>query len=257
MREFLEDAHKHQDSGAGRAEASAKRELPKRFYKKVSVEDAEGGYAVLLDGRPIKTPGRLQVVLPKRPLADLVAAEWDAQTEFVDPMTMPALRLLNSALEGGTASVSALQDEIIKYAGNDLLLYRADTPRELVAAQEAAWDAMLVALAREFGVKFQPTVGIIHQSQPKDTLDKLSELVGPEDHFALTAMMSITGLSGSGLLAIALRRNLVDPEDAWKAAHVDEDHNIRLWGADPEAEARRAKRREEFDAAVTVLDLLD
>lgn len=257
MREFLEDAHKHQDSGAGRAQPQTQRELPKRFYKQVTVESADNGFAVLLDGRPIKTPGRVQVVLPKRALADLVAAEWDAQTEFVDPMTMPALRLLNSALEGGVASSTALREEIVKYAGNDLLLYRADTPRELVAAQDDAWDGVLVAMAREYAIKFQPTVGIIHQSQPEETLNRLADIIASEDHFALTAMMSITGLTGSGLISIALRRKLIDAQSAWAAAHVDEDHNIRLWGADPEAEARRAKRREEFDAAVRVLDLLD
>lgn len=256
MREFLEDAQAHREDGYGRAQKHARRELPRRFYSKAEAGAVEGGFAVLLDGRMAKTPGGAPVIVPAEPLAALLAAEWAAQGEKIDPATMPAVRLVNSAIEGGEAAKPALRDEIIRYAGNDLLLYRADSPRELAAAQEAAWDSVLVALARAYGITFQPTIGIIHQEQPPETLRRLAEDIAQEGLFQLTALVSITGLTGSALLALALRRDMLAADAAWAAAHVDEDHNMRLWGEDAEAMARRARRRAEFDAALGVIAAL-
>jgi chaperone required for assembly of F1-ATPase len=164
---------------------------------------------------------------------------------------------VNSAVEAGEAAMPALRDEIVKYAANDLLLYRADTPEVLVRRQEDLWDAALVKLARHFGVAFQPTLGIVHQPQPPATLARLAEALADEPLFPLTAMNAITSITGSGLLALALRHGLVEPEDVWIAAHVDEDHNISLWGEVSEITERRAKRRKEFDAAVRLLALMD
>ena len=256
MREYLEDADAHRMDGYGRAQKHVKPVLPKRFYKEVGVGSAPGGYAVTLDGKTPRTPGQVPVVVPQRALAEAMAAEWAAQVAEIDPETMPVVRLVNSAIEAGEARREALADEIIKYAGNDLLLYRADSPRELVAEQEKHWDAALVALARHFDVAFRPTIGILHQSQPAATLARLRQSLEDASLIELTALNSITGITGSGLLAIGLRARLLDADTVWAAAHVDEDHNIRLWGAIEEAMERRAKRRRDFDAAVRVLDLL-
>ena len=228
----------------------------KRFWKAVDVAWGEGGWSVTLDGRTPKTPAHGPLVLPTEAAARLVAEEWAAQGEFIDPATMPLVRLVNSAIEAGDGRAQALRDEVVKYAGNDLLLYRADTPRELVAEQERQWDAALVKLARHFGVSFQPTIGIIHQSQPRATLDRLAESLVGENLFTLTALVSITGLTGSGLLSIGLWNKLFSPDEVWKAAHVDEDYQISQWGEDEEAADRRARRRIEFDTAVAVLDAM-
>lgn len=256
MREFLEEAHEHRDDGYGRAQAKMKRELPKRFYKKAAFSTVDGGYAIELDGRRTKTPGGTEVLVPRAALAEMLIVEWEAQKTHIDPQTMPVVRLVNSALEGGESVKSDLVGEVVKYCGNDLLLYRADTPHELVSAQEESWDSVLVALARHFEVKFLPVVGINHQPQQPEALEKLDAAIADDSLIALSALVSITGLTGSGLLAVALRESLIDADTAWAAAHVDEDYNSRLWGADPEAAARNAKRRIEFDAAVDVLALL-
>jgi chaperone required for assembly of F1-ATPase len=257
MREFLEDAAKHMDDGYGRAQKHAKQELPKRFYKDVGVGNVGAdGFAVTLDGRSPRTPGQKPVVVPSEALAQAMAAEWAAQGELIDPETMPLVRLVNSAIEAGDERKPAFRDEVVKYAGNDLLLYRADTPRELVAEQERHWDAALVALARHFGVSFRPTVGIVHEAQPPATLARLGETLANEELIPLVAMVSLTGLTGSGLLTLALRHELLTPEEVWLAAHVDEDHNIRLWGEVAEATARRAARRRDYDAAVAILGML-
>jgi chaperone required for assembly of F1-ATPase len=256
MREFLEDAAKHHDDGYGRAQRHASQELPKRFYREVGVGTVGDAFAVTLDGKSPRTPGQKPVVVPSRDLAAAMSAEWAAQGELIDPETMPLVRLVNSAIEAGEERLPALRDEIVKYAGNDLMLYRADSPRELVAEQERVWDDALVRVARRFGVGFQPTIGIIHQPQPASTLARLADALADETLLPLAAMVSITGITGSGLLSLSLRHGLMNAEEVWLAAHVDEDHNIRLWGEVAEAMERRAKRRAEYDAAVAVLGYL-
>ena len=256
MREFLEDAYEHRQDGYGRAQAANKTPLMKRFYQAVSVAPAEGGFAVLLDGKNMKTPGGKPVHVPTEALAKAMAREWDAQETEIDFRHMPLVRLAHSAVESGAEGAPAFRDEIVKYAGNDLLLYRADGPDSLVHDQLAAWDPVLAALSKAFGVVFHPTVGIIHQAQPEPTLRRLAEGLEAEDHMALAALMQMVSLTGSALLTIAYRRNLIDSGTAWTAAHVDEDHNIRLWGEDDEAARRRAQRFIEFTAALDLLRAL-
>lgn len=257
MRDQLDDIQKHINDGYGRAQHLNKVELPKRFYKDVAAGPVDGGFVVTLDGRPVRTPGHKRpVIVPAAAIATAIAGEWAAQGEFIDPATMPMVRLINSAIESGEEMIPAFREEIIKFAGSDLLLYRAESPQELVSEQELAWDNALTAIARHFGVSFQPTMGIVHQSQPKATLDRLADSLGSENLFTLTAMVSLTGLTGSGLLVIGLLNKLFSPDQVWKAAHVDEDYQISQWGQDEEAADRRARRRVEFDTAVAVLDAL-
>jgi chaperone required for assembly of F1-ATPase len=258
MREFIDEAHRHRDDGYGRAQKHARAdELPRRFYKETGVAAVEGGFTVTLDGRPTRTPGRVPVVVPSEALARLMAGEWAGQGERIDAETMPTVRLVNSAIESGEERLPVFRAEVVKYAAGDLMLYRADTPAELVREEEVAWDKALVALARHFGVAFQPTIGIVHQPQPAPTLERLAAALVEEPLLPMTTLVSITSLTGSGLLAIGLRQGLFTADEVWTAAHVDEDYNMRLWGAMDEAVLRRSKRRREFDAAVKVLELLE
>lgn len=255
MRDQLEDAHKHQDDGFAQAQRLQKVELPKRFYKVVDVTRVEDGYAVTLDGRQVRTPGhKIPVFVPALSLAQQMAEEWAAQGTYIDPATMPMVRLINSAVESGEAMVPAFRAEILKFAGNDLMLYRADTPQELVDEQDRVWDDALVRVARKFDIAFQPTIGVIHQAQPAKALEKLGSSLADEGLLTLTALVSITGLTGSGILAIALLYGLMTADEVWTAAHVDEDHQIGLWGEDEEAMERRKIRRIEFDCAVSVVE---
>lgn len=256
MREFLEDALAHRDDGYGRAQKHLERQLPRRFYKDVAVAHSDEGYFVTLDGKQTRTPSKALVAVASEALAHKMREEWDAQGEEIDPDLMPHVKLVNSAIEGGEAARAALIDEVIKFCANDLLLYRADSPRELVARQEEVWDAVLVALARHFSISFQPTVGIVHKEQSPETLARLKVALSDIDFVSATALVSITGITGSGLLAIALREQLHDAEAVWTAAHVDEDYQIANWGEDFEASERRKRRRIEFDAAVNVINWL-
>jgi len=211
MREFLEDAEQHREDGYGRAQAHVKRDLPKRFYKDATVIPMESGFAVGLDGKVPRTPGMKHVVVPLASIAEAMAAEWAAQDKQIDPMTMPMTRLVNSAVEAGEESVPALRDEIVKFAGNDLLLYRADTPESLVQRQEEMWDGVLMKLARHFSVAFQPTIGIVHQPQPAATLARLSAALEGEGLFALTAMNAITSITGSGSRNFGICERIMPP----------------------------------------------
>jgi chaperone required for assembly of F1-ATPase len=256
LREFLEDAHQHRDDGYGRAQRQLNANLPRRFYKEVGVGAVGDGFSVTLDGKTPRTPGQKLVIVPYRPIAETMAAEWAEQGEMIDPEHMPTVRLINSAIEAGDERVPALRAEVVKYAANDLLLYRAESPQSLVDEQEKHWDAALVKLARHFGIGFQPTVGIVHQPQPKPTLDRLTQAVADIGLIESVAMVSLVGITGSGLLVIAQREKLLTPDEVWTAAHVDEDHNIRLWGAVDEATSRRDKKRIDYDAALKVLEAI-
>jgi chaperone required for assembly of F1-ATPase len=256
MREFLEDAHQHRDDGYGRAQRQLKENLPRRFYKEVGVGTVGEGFSVTLDGKTPRTPGQKPVIVAHRPIAETMAAEWAAQPTLIDPETMPTVRLVNSAVEAGEERLEGLRAEIVKYAGNDLLLYRADGPESLVAEQEKHWDGALVKLARHYGIGFQPTVGLLHQAQPQPTIDRLTTAVSDIGLLEVVAMVSLVGITGSGLLVIAHREGLLTPDDVWAAAHVDEDHNLRLWGEVHEATERRRKNRRDYDAALKVLEAI-
>lgn len=256
MREILEEAHAHREDGLGRAQKPEVRELKKRFYEKVDVAKVEGGYTVTLDDRPTRTPGKKPAIVPVLEVAQVMAEEWQAQVEYIDPALMPHLRLMNSGIEGGEDVLADLKAEVLKYAAGDLMYYRAETPKELIESQKQHWDAALEKLSERFDITFKSTASISHQEQPEQTLKALSNALNDVGLFGATAMASITSLTGSGLLAIALRYDLLGAESVWAAGHVDEDFNVRLWGEDFEAGERRRKRRSEFDAAVKVLTLI-
>ena len=230
--------------------------LRKRFYDRASVaETGEGGEVqILLDGKPVKTPARNALAAPTRPLADAIAAEWDAQKELIDPAHMPLTRLANAAIDAVRNVPVPVAEEIAKYLGTDLLCYRADAPSGLVEKQSAAWDPVLVWAREKFGARFVLAQGVMHVTQPGETIAAVRAAI-PADPWRLAAVSSITTLTGSALLALALAHDAIDADTAWAAAHVDEDWQTSQWGKDDLALERRAFREAEFRAAVTVLKL--
>jgi chaperone required for assembly of F1-ATPase len=234
------------------ARASARTPLRKRFYKEVGVAEANGGFAITLDGKPIRTPSARQVVIPVRALADAVAAEWAAQGEAIDPVTMPMTRIANSVVEGVVDRVDLVTDDLAKYFETDLLFYRAGHPEGLVAREAAHWDPVLFWAAEALGAHFILSEGVMHVKQPDEAL-RAARAALPGDPWSVAALHILTTLTGSALLALALAHGVRDAGQVWAAAHVDEDWNIDQWGVDEEAAARRATRMRDFDAAVAVL----
>ncbi|MEM8750228.1 MAG: ATP12 family protein [Pseudomonadota bacterium] len=239
------------------AEPSRESQLPKRFYKQVGVSEDDGGYQILLDGSKIKTPGRETISVSNRSVADAVAREWDAQGERIDPMTMPLTRLVNTAIDGVAQDLQAVKEDIIKYSGTDMLCYRAASPEPLVERQRGRWDPLIDWAQASLGARFDLAEGVMHVEQPPETIAAFSVHVGAlNEPLLLTATHVVTTLTGSAILAMALVKGEVDVETAWSLAHLDEDWNIEQWGADEEAEARRAVRYKDMQAAGLIVQAM-
>jgi chaperone required for assembly of F1-ATPase len=223
----------------------------KRFYTNAGVAAADGGFAVTLDGKPIRTPSGRQLVAPTSAIAEAIAAEWNAQAETIDPLTMPLTRFANSVAEV-TDRVDAVAEDVAKYLGSDLLFYRADGPEGLTKAQETHWDPVVAWARDDLGARFILAEGVVFAPQPEEAI-KAARAAIPGNAWALGAVHSVTTLTGSALLALALAAGRLDVDAAWAAAHVDEDWNLAQWGRDDAAMARRALRFEDMQAAVLVL----
>jgi chaperone required for assembly of F1-ATPase len=235
---------------------SLRKPLPKRFYKEAMVAPRAGGFAVLLDGRGVKTPAKRDLVLPTQALADAVAAEWAAQGTHVDPDTMPLTRIANSAIDAVADRMPEVRADIAAFAASDLLCYRATSPAGLVAAQTKHWNPVLDWARDDLGARFVLGDGIVHVAQPKGAIDAFEKAIAPLDPFRLAALHVMTTLTGSALLALACARGRISVEEAWRAAHVDEDWQIAHWGEDHEAAERRKRRRADFEAAARLIALL-
>ena len=238
--------------------------LRSRFYRGVQVQEAgEGadGFAVLLDGKPVRTPARRVLAAPARALAEAIAAEWAAQRDTVDPAAMPLTRLANAIIDQVSVAPRPVRAEIEKYLGSDLLCYRASGPAELSARQAELWDPVLEWAQAEFGARFLLANGVMPVAQPAAAIAAAAAAIpcdGGETRelWRLGALNVVTTLTGSALLALALAAGRLGAEGAWAAAHADEDWNIEFWGHDALALERRAYHFSELQAAATVLALL-
>ncbi|BDV34849.1 ATP12 family chaperone protein [Methylocystis iwaonis] len=236
------------------------RPLPKRFYKEATVGETEDGFSILLDGRTVNTPARRRVVIPSRKLAEAMAAEWAGQGDYIDPATMPLTKLVNTALDGVAAQMAEVEAELVKYAGSDMICYRAGEPESLAAAQREAWDPLLAFARERFGARLTLAEGVMFAAQPDESIAALAEAVrrhvgeGAGAPLRLAALHVMTTLTGSLILGLAKSLNHIDLAHAWAAAHIDEDFQMRAWGADAEALARREARFKEMAAAAFLSD---
>lgn len=231
---------------------SSRTPLRKRFYTSAGIAEGPDGFAITLDGKQVRTPGKNALAAPVRALAEAIAAEWDAQKDDIDPMTMPLTRIANSVIDGVARDVQAVADDAAKYFETDLLFYRAGFPEGLTARQAEHWDPVLRWAADDLGAHFILTEGVMHVRQPEKAVAAVRSKL-PTDPWSVGALHVVTTLTGSALLALALKQGALDRAQVWAAAHVDEDWNREKWGADEEVEARRAARLLDFEAAATVL----
>jgi chaperone required for assembly of F1-ATPase len=242
---------------SARRDARAKRR--KRFYRAAGVAaQAAGGFAVTLDGKPIVTPARRALAAPTEALAARIAAEWDAQADDIDPARMPLTRLANAAIDAVADACAPVATEVEQYLSCDLLFYRAEAPKGLVARQAQAWDPVLDWARDALGARFVLVQGVMHVAQSPEAVAAAARAIPADEAdlkqiWRLAALSVITTLTGSGLLALALGAGALDAETAWAAAHVDEDWQMSQWGSDDAALERRAFRQAEFKAAAAVL----
>lgn len=228
----------------------------RRFWTRAEVAAVAGGHEVRLDGRPVRTPGKLPLVLPTRALAQAVAAEWDAQTGTIDPTAMPLTRAANSAIERVAPQSGAVADMLAEYGGTDLLCYRADHPVELVVRQAEGWNPWIDWARDHLDAPLQVTQGVIPVAQDRAALERLRARLHELSPWELTALHDLVTLSGSLVLGLAVLSGRLDVADAHRLSRIDEEYQAEIWGRDDEAEATAAGRLEAMRNAVRLLALL-
>jgi chaperone required for assembly of F1-ATPase len=261
MRELLEDLAVQSLDPREAARRSLRQPSRARFYREATVGPLENGvFPVLLDGRAVRTPARRPLASPSVALTSRLAAEWDAQSERIDPASMPLTRLANSIIDGVADGPQPVADEIAHYLASDLLFYRAEGPAGLVAAQSAHWDPLIAWAQEALGARFMLAEGVMFVAQPERAIAAVRAAIPQDgslqDIWRLGAVHVVTTLCGSALLALALLRGRLSADEVWAAAHVDEDWNTAQWGRDDLALERRAFRRREMQAAATVVELV-
>ena len=227
----------------------------KRFWKETKAVEAEDGYTVQLDGRPVKTPAKTLLVVPTLAMAQAIADEWDAQEGEVQPQTMPVTRSANAALDKVRTQFDEVAAMLAEYGGTDLLCYRAQSPKELVQRQADAWDPVLDWAADALGARLETAQGVMFIPQAEQPLKVLHDQVRALSAFELAAFHDLVGLSGSLILAFAATHDYRPIEDLWGLSRIDENWQIEQWGEDEEAAEMAAAKRLEFLHAKRFFDL--
>ena len=218
----------------------------KRFWSEATVEQAEGGWQVRLDARLLRTPAKRALLLPSEALARAIAAEWQAQEERIDPLSMPSTRAANAAIDKVAPQHAEVAAVIAAYGETDLLCHRADAPAELVARQSEAWDPMLDWAAEDLHARLVPVTGVMPARQDPAALERLHALTAAHGPFKLTALHDLVSLSGSLILGFAAIRGRKTPEALWQMSRIDEDWQVEHWGVDAEAAEQAERRRAAF-----------
>ncbi|PRD41343.1 ATPase [Phyllobacterium phragmitis] len=257
MRDVLNDLEKGEGlldpDPVRRAQNQMKMQLPKRFYEAVTVAESEGNYGVYLDGKPVRTPARRVLTLPTAAAAQIIADEFARQKDVIDPARMPATRIANTAIDGVADDPQAVAEDLLRFVASDMLFYRADAPEALVKRQTERWDPLIDWAASSLGAHFVLAEGVMHVSQPREALAAFGvHLMAIREPVALAALHTMTTLTGSAILALAVAKGEIGVRQAWELAHLDEDWTIEHWGEDAEAKARRDTREEEMMSAAAM-----
>jgi chaperone required for assembly of F1-ATPase len=213
----------------------------KRFYKRAEPLESASGHGVALDRRPVKTPGKRELIVPNRVLAAAIADEWNGQEGEIRPVTMPLTRLATTAIDRVATQREATIQQTANYADTDLVCYRATHPPALAARQHAVWQPLVDWAVLRYDAPVVITTGVIPKSQSAASLRAFGAAVAEQDDFALTALHVATAASGSLVIGLALIEGQLDAQEAFTASQLDESFQIEAWGEDSgQAERRRA-----------------
>lgn len=231
----------------------------KRFYKETAVEQSGGGFRVLLDGKPMRTPAKAILVVPTRSLAEAIATEWGGVPDKaeINAAHLPLTRLAATGLDRVVARREQVIADTAKYAGSDLLCYRATAPESLVKLQHDTWQPLLDWAAEKYGARLTVVNGITFVDQPEQALARLRDAVASHADLALSALYNLTHTAGSLVIALATAEGRLTSEAASAAAQVDELYQIERWGDDPLAVKHREGVARDIDASARFLALLE
>lgn len=227
----------------------------KRFYKEAAVQQIDGGWRAVLDGRPIRTAGGRPQTVPAQALAEALAAEWGGQGEKIDPAAFHYRDLADFAIDAVAPARDTVIAELLPYAETDTLCYRADPDEHLYKRQEAIWEPLLSSVEARLGVRFTRISGIIHKAQPEATLARLRGELEACSDFELAALKMLSSLAASLVIALEAIRPGTDADALWQAAELEADWQVEQWGEDYEATARRERRLAAFTAAARFAEL--
>ncbi|MEL7257000.1 MAG: ATP12 family protein [Pseudomonadota bacterium] len=227
----------------------------KRFWKSARLAPSGSGYGIQLDGRPVKTPAKSELVVPSEALAQAIALEWEAQGEVVNPLSMPMTRSANAAIDKVTVQHAEVAELVAAYGDTDLLCYRADGPDSLVTRQTETWDPLLDWACERFGARLEPVSGVMHRPQNPEALAILTHNVQEMDAFTLTAFHELVGLSGSLVIGFATLYDYAEPATLWSWSRIDETWQAEQWGVDDEAQELAEHKLGEFEHAKRFHDL--
>lgn len=228
------------------------RALPRRFYQTVSVGASDDGYAILLDDRAVKTPLRRALAVPSAKLADMIAAEWRVQEDYIVPKTMVLTGFSNAAIDHIGDHRDQICSNIAGFAETDTVSYRDDPGAPLFVRQQAVWEPILCDLEAAYGVKWLRISGVMPAPQSPDVMMLAQKIVAEDDPFRLTAFSQIVELLGSFAFALAYRNGHRPADAIWDAAFLEQVWQAEQWGQDAEAEAQLEARRARYDAAVAM-----
>lgn len=227
----------------------------KRFWTNVTIATEDGGHAIHLDGRPVRTPGRLPLLLPTPVLAEAVAEEWRAVEGEIAPATMRLTGLANAAIERIAPDPAPHVATLARYGESDLLCYRAESPAELSAREAAAWDPLIDWARARYDIAVETTAGIVHRPQPPATMARLADAVAAQHAFALAALSTIVPITGTLIGGLALVEGATNADTLWAAATIDEVWQAERWGEDEQAARTLAAKRVDYEAAVRFIEL--
>jgi len=228
----------------------------KRFWKEATAAPVDGGWQVMLDGRPLKTQGKRQQIVPGEALARALAQEWSDQGEEIDPAGFVLRDMADYAIDVISGDRADTVRALLAYGETDTLCYRAAPGEVLARRQDAAWEPLLGAAEAAWDLQFARVSGIMHQPQPPETLAKLRVLLEGKDDLTLAALRSLAGISASLVIALLAAGDEHDVPVLWQASELEELFQEEMWGRDAEAEERQAKRLRDFEAAVRFAGLV-
>ena len=235
--------------------------MKKRFYKNATVSsisqgDKNGGFAILLDDKKIKTPAGKAFMVPSNALAGAMADEWNNQGDEVIPSTMPLTQIAGTAIDRVSETRDGVIDGALGYGQTDLLCHFAENPPELVSRQRDMWQPLLDWAANDIGARLIPTAGIIPKEQSTDAINAFRNEIEKMDIFSLTGFALLVGACGSLVLALAVYLGRINANEAFECSMLDNTWQIENWGEDWETKDRREAIAAEINDVEKFFNLL-
>jgi chaperone required for assembly of F1-ATPase len=229
----------------------------RKFYKVVEAGTAPGGYAIRLDGKPVRTPLKHPLLLPSMPLAEAIAQEWAAQGDEIKPATMPLTQLANTMIDKAKGpDRAAMNAQLRDYGSSDLVCYFATHPADLVKRHEKQWTPLIAWMKEKYDITLETVSGIKYHRQPQESLDKLQKIIEGLEIADFTIVQAVAAATGSVVIALALLEGRLLPEEAHEAACVDEIYQLKTWGMDAEAQKRLDIIQSELNAVARFKELI-